>query len=969
MELRERTTEGGERWRITRGILRAAILLLAVLPAGEGIAQLDRSWRVYLVPFSHTDVGYTASVANVIQGHLATIDSAVAMVARTRSNAAGTRFRWTIEIPWVLDAYVASRSAAQVESLMTCVRNREIEIGAIHFGLQSDLCGNEELVRALSFAQELRVKYGITIRTGMIDDTPGFTWSLAQLLAKNNVPYLSVAMNSFLANFFTTTTLPALFTWKGQDGSTTLVWRSLDSLWAYLEGTATCGVYSTSSDMQAKLTAYLQQQARRGYPWNEIMINCATGDNGPAKDVIIANAKAWNDSHADAKVIVATVSEFFDAVSGGNRVIPVYSGDAPNWWTWLFAPSSTGGVVRSREAQALLPAAETFASMAGQVGSGYPFPRAAFREAYVNNLLFEDHNLGANYAGGNEPFWALKMGWVNAAADTARSVIASSVDAIAGTIPTGNAPVAVVFNPLAWARSIPVTLTLSAAPIAGLGAFDVVDGVSGSVRPTQLLQNGQLAFLAAGVPAAGYRTYRLVAKGGGFPAAGTLSGFQLQNEFYSTTVDPAAGGVLSLIDRGTARELVSADGQFNQYRFNSTFPPTGMQVASSDSGPVVQSVTLLGSAAGSASYQTTVRLWGGVKRVEFLNGYDKLAPGATEGVDFAFHFGLASPELRYEIPFGSVRLYSDELSGFRSNHYAIRDWLNVLSGGDGFAATLASAGAPVVANPSGSFNGAVRMLVSYTSASGAYRAGIGPLAMNFSVGTNTGGFQPDSSARMASDFLAPAPVRVLPANHQGSLDPGEMSWLTVAPEGIVLVTMKGAEDGNGVILRFFNPLPSEVAATLRFPSNVLAAEETTPAEVHVRPLFATGKSIAVSFGPREVKTIRVGLVGNLGVTGSTRPGASFLLKQNYPNPFNGETRITFALGTRANVVLTVVDILGRTVKEITRGDRSAGPYEEVWSGRDSAGRPVATGVYFLLMEARDASGGVFRQSKPMVYLK
>lgn len=952
-----------------RVLFRVLLFMLICLSARDGFAQLDRPWRIYLVPFSHTDVGYTAPVADVIQGHLAAIDSAVAMVRRTRANDPGTRFRWTIEIPWVLDAYIASRTAAQVESLMTCVRNREIEIGALHFSLQSDLCGNEELVRALSFAQELRAKYGIAVRTGMIDDTPGFTWSLAQLLAKDNIPYLSVAMNSFLADFFKTTTLPGLFYWKGQDGSATLVWRSLDSLWAYLEGTATCGVYGTSTDMQTKLTAYLQQQVRRGYPRNEIMINCATGDNGPAKHVITANAKAWNDSHADAKIIIATVSEFFDAVLGSNPVIPTYSGDAPNWWNWLFAPSSTGGTARSRQAQVLLPAAETFASMAGQVGSGYAFPRATFRQAYVNNLLYEDHNLGANYAGGNEPFWTLKMGWVNAAVDTAQSIINSSVDAIAGTIPTGNAPVIVVFNPLAWTRSIPVTVALNAGPIAGLGVFDVVDLVSGIARPIQILQNGQFAFVAADVPAVGYRTYRLATRGGSFPGAGRLSGLRLQNEYYTATLDPATGSVVSLLDRASARELVSPDGQFNQYRFNSTFPPSGFQVTASDSGPVVQTLTLQGIASGSNSYQTTVRLWGGVKRVEMLNGYDKLSPTATEGVDFAFHFGLASPELRYEIPFGAVRLYADELSGFRSNHYAVRHWMNVSSGTDGYAATLSTASAPVVANPSGSFSGAVRMLVSYTSASGAYRAGIGPLSMNFSLSTNTGGFQPDSSTRASYDFLAPAPVRVLPANRQGTLDPGQMSWLTVTPERIVLVTMKGAEDRNGIILRLFNPMPADVPATLRFPSNVLSAEETTPSEVHAQSLPFSGKDIVTQFGPREVKTIRVVLTGNLGVAGNTLVGPAFVLKQNYPNPFNGQTRITFEMGRRATVVLTVVDILGRTVRELVRGDRSAGSYEEAWMGNDASGRPVATGVYFALLEARDPSGSVIRQCRPMVYLK
>ena len=272
-----------------------AILVLAV--PSESPAQFDRPWRVYLVPFSHTDIGYTAPVADVIQAHMRYLDTVVAYVGRTRSNDPGTRFRWTVEIPWVLDFYFAQRSQAKVDSFMACVRRNEIEVGAIQFGLQSDLCGTEELVRALYMAQELRAKYGIRVRTGMIDDTPGFTWSLAQLLAKGGIQYCAVAMNSFLDDFYTTTTLPGLFYWQGQDGTKTLVWHSLDPAWAYLEGSATCGIYSSPDVMQTKLTAFLQLQAQKGYPYDEILINCATGDNGPPNDAVVTNAKLWNDVH------------------------------------------------------------------------------------------------------------------------------------------------------------------------------------------------------------------------------------------------------------------------------------------------------------------------------------------------------------------------------------------------------------------------------------------------------------------------------------------------------------------------------------------------------------------------------------------------------------------------------------------------------------------------------------------------
>src|SRR5512135_2921634 len=111
--------------RLWAAVVLETVLLLVSVAGASG--QFDRPWRVYLVPFSHTDVGYTAPVADVIQGHLQTLDSAVAYVRRTRGNARGTEFRWTIEIPWVLPFYIDARTTAEVETLMTCVRRGEID--------------------------------------------------------------------------------------------------------------------------------------------------------------------------------------------------------------------------------------------------------------------------------------------------------------------------------------------------------------------------------------------------------------------------------------------------------------------------------------------------------------------------------------------------------------------------------------------------------------------------------------------------------------------------------------------------------------------------------------------------------------------------------------------------------------------------------------------------------------------------
>jgi hypothetical protein len=70
------------------------------------------------------------------------------------------------------------------------------------------------------------------------------------------------------------------------------------------------------------------------------------------------------------------------------------------------------------------------------------------------------------------------------------------------------------------------------------------------------------------------------------------------------------------------------------------------------------------------------------------------------------------------------------------------------------------------------------------------------------------------------------------------------------------------------------------------------------------------------------------------------------LLQNTPNPFNPTTTIRFALPEESDVTLAVYDIAGRQVATLVDGSRPAGRHSVVWDGRNEAGRPVASGVYF-----------------------
>ncbi|NIM18927.1 MAG: T9SS type A sorting domain-containing protein [Candidatus Latescibacteria bacterium] len=88
------------------------------------------------------------------------------------------------------------------------------------------------------------------------------------------------------------------------------------------------------------------------------------------------------------------------------------------------------------------------------------------------------------------------------------------------------------------------------------------------------------------------------------------------------------------------------------------------------------------------------------------------------------------------------------------------------------------------------------------------------------------------------------------------------------------------------------------------------------------------------------------------------------LAQNYPNPFNPSTTIKYSIKARASVSLKIYNVTGQLVKTLVNEEKPAGEYTKGWNGRNDAGNPVSSGVYFYKLVTKN-----FTQTKKMVLLK
>ena len=70
-----------------------------------------------------------------------------------------------------------------------------------------------------------------------------------------------------------------------------------------------------------------------------------------------------------------------------------------------------------------------------------------------------------------------------------------------------------------------------------------------------------------------------------------------------------------------------------------------------------------------------------------------------------------------------------------------------------------------------------------------------------------------------------------------------------------------------------------------------------------------------------------------------------------PNPFVFETQVTYALPADGRVTLRIYTTAGRLVRTLVDASLPAGVRHARWDGKDAAGNPVASGVYFLKFSA------------------
>ncbi len=554
---------------------------------------------IYIIPSSHWDLGFKLPPQEQLDDIKPHLDAVI------RTAKQDPQFRWVIESGWQVQAWLdRTKDPQAVQDLKNLVRSGQIELSAVWGSEHTEFMGTEQLDRIVDPMRDIEKRLGVTTDLAMMDDVPGFTLRLPQVLARSGVRYFVTGSNLEFGGGTSLHPGKMPFHWRSPDGSSVLTWQTGSKNGGYTEAMAdyyldpTAHYYSAPADehfypkawsklpsleiMQRGVDKLLAEYHKAGYPYDAMMV-LYMHDFVPASyegDGLLPAVRAWNAAGKHPRLVVATPKEFFDSMERRyGDPFPTYAGDFSGLWSEV-KTNSPGITGDARWVQDYLPQAEALWSLLTFRPGTTPYPASTIADAATKMLTYDEHS------GAGQPGWpkVMTLAQVNqqnqeyatfarsARAET-RSMMMLGVERLfASKSDPSKTPKCVVYNPLSWERS---GVTRVHPPSADL--VEVRDAATGKVVPSQLNLDGSISFTAEEIAPVGYRTYFLEHSTALPAKEEEVSGDVVENQFYKVRPRALDGAIDSIWDKPASRELVNPQspqraGQLVRWTFAKYLP-------------------------------------------------------------------------------------------------------------------------------------------------------------------------------------------------------------------------------------------------------------------------------------------------------------------------------------------------------------------------------------------------------------
>jgi len=285
-----------------------------------------------VVQHSHHDVGYTNLSSTVRREHVAFLDEAIGMTEATADYPEAAQFRLVIEQAWSLLEFLRRAPEERIARMGDLLRAGQVELTALFGNMTSELCGPEELVRALYPSQRIARRFGLRLATAEHNDIPGLSWGLAQILTEAGIEFFCPGLPRYwnwcdppMQSFWDDATLfpqgqPGGFWWEAPSGRRVLLWES------------SFGAGGNANPGLPDLAEGLRGMLEHGYPYETVYwpVRGGARDNSPYIVDYCDTVRAWNERWTYPRLNISTNERFYRDLRGElPRDLPVFRGELP----------------------------------------------------------------------------------------------------------------------------------------------------------------------------------------------------------------------------------------------------------------------------------------------------------------------------------------------------------------------------------------------------------------------------------------------------------------------------------------------------------------------------------------------------------------------------------------------------------------------------------------------------------------
>ena len=710
----------------------------------------------------------------------------------------------------------------------------------------------EALIRQFLVGIRLfRDEFGARPTTCWLPDVFGYPASMPQIL-----------IGCGLENFYTNklhwqarNPFPAhLFWWRGVDG--TRILAHIPRLKNYYNGWPNPEELNIAWDNFSQKAIYLETLFPFGF---------GDGGGGPTESMLEFAARATAFPGVPASRQGLEEQYFNDVRASG--VAP----DLPEWSGELYLETHRGTYTTqsaikraNRKNELLLRDAEIFGALANLRGATVDLK--PLQPAWENLLLLQFHDILPGSSIGEVYREALVDHAATEAA--ARRVRAEALNALAGEIQT-NAPALIAFNSLAWARGDVVIADIPEAS----EPIELVQP-DGAAIPAQVIGHSdgqsQIVFAPDAVPSLGYTTLQV--RQTAAPATNALRAteHELENRFFLIELDDN-GAITRLLDKRCDREVIPAGGRANCLQLFQDGPEresawnvhatlvkreyewdAGATVRVIEHGPVRAAVRITHRYRDSMIEQDMI-VYDRSARIDFVTRADWQARQVMLKV--AFPVEVLTPQATYEIQFGAVERPTHHNTSWDSEKFEVcaHRWADLSEAGYGVSLLNDSRYGYDV------FDNTLRLSLLRGAEWPDPDADRGHHEFTYALLPHAGDWRAAEIARRAAELNSPVTCIAIPAGTGSAAGLAPVASFIQVDGPAILDTLKPAEDGHGVIARFYEPHGGRGRVKVTLPTAWRVATECNMVE---EPMPSGASAIVngeIEFAikPFEVKTFRL----------------------------------------------------------------------------------------------------------------